>query len=98
MMGTRVEIAFGTPFSTTSLTGTILHYQTGMSLPMFPSTSGTKPGDLHVYTIEECQSCKLKTKRDFKVGDYIPAEAGVCEKCQGKKVIAQIYGEPIQKR
>jgi hypothetical protein len=65
---------------------------------MFPSTSGTKPGDLHVYTIEECQGCKVKTKRDFKVGDYITAEAGTCEECHEKKMIVSIYGEKVPKR
>lgn len=68
-----------------------------MSFPSFPSTSGTKPRDLHVYTIEECQGCKQKTKRDFKVGDYITADAGTCEKCQGKKMIISIYGEKLLK-
>ena len=47
-----------------------------MSLPPFPSTSGQKPSELHVYTVEECQNCKQKTKRDFKVGDYIMSAAG----------------------
>ena len=51
-----------------------------MSLPPFPSTSGVKPSELRVVTIEECQSCKEKTKRDFKVGDYVVQEAGTCEK------------------
>lgn len=66
-----------------------------MSLPPFPSTSGDKPADLHVYTIEECQSCGQKTKRDFKVGDYVMAKSGPCEKCQGQKLIVQIYGERV---
>lgn len=65
------------------------------SLPPFPSTSGDKPADLHVFTIEECQSCGQKTKRDFKVGDFVMGEAGICEKCQGKKTIASIYGEKV---
>ena len=69
-----------------------------MSFPDFPSVSGARPSDLHVYTIEECQGCKQKTKRDFKVGDYITAEAGACEKCQGKKMIVSIYGESVPKR
>lgn len=69
-----------------------------MSLPFFPSTSGLKPSDLHVYTIEECQNCKEKTKRDFKVGDYITAAAGTCEKCQGQKMIILVYGEKIPPR
>jgi len=66
-----------------------------MSLPMIPFASGAKPSELHVYTIEECQSCGQKTKRDFKVGDYVLGEAGTCEKCQGKKTITLIYGEKL---
>ena len=69
-----------------------------MSLPPFPLASGLKPSELHVYTIEECQSCKAKAKRDFKVGDYVLGEAGTCEKCQGKKTITLIYGEKISQR
>jgi hypothetical protein len=70
----------------------------GMSLPPFPSTSGDKPADLHVYTIEECQNCGQKTKRDFKVGDFVLGDVGSCEKCQGKKTIALIYGEKALKK
>jgi hypothetical protein len=68
-----------------------------LSLPYFPSTSGLKPSELHIYTLEECQSCKEKTKRDFKVGDYIVGAAGTCEKCQGQKTIVLIYGEKAAK-
>jgi hypothetical protein len=71
---------------------------TALSFPGFPSTSGIKPSELHVYTIEECQGCKQKTKRDFKVGDYITADVGTCEKCGGKKMIVSIYGEAPPKR
>lgn len=66
-----------------------------MSLPPFPSFSGLKPSELHVYTIEECQNCKQKTKRDFKVGDYIAGTAGICEKCQGQKIVILVYGEKV---
>jgi hypothetical protein len=69
-----------------------------MSLPPFPSTSGVKPSELHVVTVEECQGCKEKTKRDFRVGDYVMQEAGNCEKCQGSKMITLIYGEQVPKR
>lgn len=69
-----------------------------MSLLPFPSVSGTKPGELHVYTIEECQGCRQKTKRDFKVGDYVEGEAGDCDKCHGKRRIILIYGEKISQR
>ncbi|HUI23635.1 MAG TPA: hypothetical protein VLY82_04505 [Nitrososphaerales archaeon] len=68
-----------------------------MSLPPIPSTSGLKPSELHVYTIEECQSCKQKSKRDFKVGDFVMDVAGICEKCQGQKLISMIYGEKAPK-
>jgi hypothetical protein len=53
---------------------------------------------LHVFTIEECQNCKEKTKRDFKVGDYITAAAGTCAKCQGQKMIILVYGEKVLQR
>jgi len=69
-----------------------------MSLPPIPSTSGAKVSQLHVFTIEECQSCKEKTKRDFKVGDYIAGSAGACEKCHGQKIISMIYGEEATPR
>lgn len=69
-----------------------------MSLPPIPLASGAKPSELHVYTIEECQGCGQKTKRDFKVGDYILQEAGECEKCKGRKVISMIYGEKAPRR
>lgn len=69
-----------------------------MSLPPFPSTSGVKPSELRVVTIEECQSCKEKTKRDFRVGDYVVQEAGTCEKCQGRKIVVSIYGEKVSQR
>lgn len=68
------------------------------SLPPFPSTSGQKPSELHVYAIEECQNCKQKTKRDFKVGDYIMGAAGTCEKCRGQKMVVLIYGEKVSQR
>ncbi len=69
-----------------------------MSLPPIPLASGARPSELHVYTIEECQSCGQKTKRDFKVGDYILQDVGDCEKCKGKKVISLIYGDKIRRR
>ncbi len=68
-----------------------------MSLPPFPSVSGLKPSELHVYTIEECQSCKQKTKRDFKAGYYVMNAAETCEKCHGQKMIVLIYGEKAAK-
>ncbi len=69
-----------------------------MSLPPIRLASGARPSELHVYTIEECQNCGQKTKRDFKVGDYILQEAGECDKCKGRKVISLIYGDKIQHR
>jgi len=69
-----------------------------MSLPYIPYASGVRPSELHVYAIEECLNCGQKTKRDFKVGDYIMEEAGICGKCQGRKTIIQIYGEKAPTR
>jgi len=48
--------------------------------PRERTVSGTKPSELHDYTIEEYQGCEQKTKRDFKVRDYVAGEAGICEK------------------
>ena len=45
------------------------------------------------YTIEECGSCGLKTKREFKLGDYVFKEMGECSKCKGKTTISMIYAE-----
>lgn len=51
-----------------------------------------------MYAIEECQGCGKKTKKVFGVGDYIVGNAGVCEKCQGRKMIILIYGEKASNR
>ncbi|MCP8304620.1 MAG: hypothetical protein H3Z50_04005 [archaeon] len=50
-----------------------------------------------VYTIEECASCGLKTKRDFQSGDYVYKEGGGCTKCKGKTMINMIYSEKVEK-
>ncbi|MCP8311966.1 MAG: hypothetical protein L6N95_01710 [Candidatus Methylarchaceae archaeon HK01B] len=50
-----------------------------------------------VYTIEECTSCGLKTKRDFQSGDYVYKEGGECTKCKGKSMINMIYSEKVEK-
>ena len=63
------------------------------SLPSFPSTSGAKPSALHVYTVEECQNCKQRLKRDFKTGDYVMGIGNTCDKCHAQRVIVLIYGE-----
>ena len=68
-----------------------------MSLPFIPSTSGLKPSELHIYTVEECQNCAQRTRRDYRVGDYVLAEEGTCEECNGKKIVSLIYGEKALK-
>ncbi|MCP8323211.1 MAG: hypothetical protein L6N96_03430 [Candidatus Methylarchaceae archaeon HK02M2] len=50
-----------------------------------------------VYTIEECPSCDLKTKRAFQSGDYVFKEGGECTKCKGKTTINMIYSEKVEK-
>jgi len=64
-----------------------------VSTPMWYFASGLKPSELLVCTIEECPNCKKKTKREFKVGDYIMGTGGTCEECHVSRVIAMIYGE-----
>jgi hypothetical protein len=50
-----------------------------------------------VYTIEECSACNLKTKREFKLGDYVFKEVGECSKCKGKTTISMIFSEQLKK-
>jgi len=47
-----------------------------------------------VYSIEECKSCNVKTKRPFQMGDYIyKDDVGECKECHGKTMISMIYSE-----
>jgi len=47
-----------------------------------------------VYSIEECSICGYKLKRDFKDGDYVLKESGVCPKCNKAMSIRYIFAEP----
>jgi rRNA maturation protein Nop10 len=47
-----------------------------------------------IYTIEECSSCGAKTKRAFKLGDYIFKGGDQCAKCASATMITQIAAEP----
>jgi len=49
-----------------------------------------------VFTIEECPNCGTKTKRAFKLGDYVYKDGGECPKCHSKTVISMIYCELVQ--
>jgi len=49
-----------------------------------------------VFTVEECSSCGLKTKRAFQSGDYVYKEGGECTKCKGKTRINMIYSEKAE--
>ncbi|MDG7035909.1 MAG: hypothetical protein JRN37_00155 [Nitrososphaerota archaeon] len=46
-----------------------------------------------VYTVEECAICGYKLKRDFKDGDYVLKESGVCPKCNKAMVIKYVFAE-----
>ncbi|MGQ9468400.1 MAG: hypothetical protein ACUVTD_01005 [Nitrososphaerales archaeon] len=49
-----------------------------------------------VFTVEECGSCGLKTKRAFQPGDYVYKDGGECTKCKGKTRITMIYSEKAE--
>ncbi len=59
-------------------------------------SSPVKRSKFLVYTVEECNSCHLKTKRAFQIGDYIYKDGGECTKCKGKMKIAMIYSEKAE--
>jgi hypothetical protein len=49
-----------------------------------------------VYTIEECQKCGLKTKRTFKIGDFVYMVGELCSKCKASTLITMIYAESVK--
>jgi len=49
-----------------------------------------------VYTIEECKQCGLKTKRTFKLGDFVYKIGELCSKCKGSTLVTMIYAEYIK--
>lgn len=49
-----------------------------------------------VFTVEDCSNCGTKTKRAFKLGDYVYKEGGECAKCHSKTLISMIFAELIQ--
>ncbi len=61
---------------------------------MFPSIGEKRP-KMPVFTIEDCQSCNTKTKRAFKLGDYVYKEGGECAKCHAKTLITMIFAELV---
>jgi hypothetical protein len=61
---------------------------------MFPSIGEKRP-KMPVFTIEDCQSCGTKTKRAFKLGDYVYKEGGECAKCHAKTLITMIFAEQV---
>jgi len=49
-----------------------------------------------VYTIEECKQCGLKTKRTFKIDDFVYKIGELCSKCKSSTLITMIYAEYIK--
>ena len=62
----------------------------------FLGTSAKKKAKLTVFAIDECNKCKLKTKRSFKIGDYVHKGVGECQSCKGKLITTMIYGESVK--
>ena len=61
---------------------------------MFPAIGEKRP-KMPVFTVEDCQNCGTKTKRAFKMGDYVYREGGECAKCHAKTLISMIFAELI---
>lgn len=61
---------------------------------MFPSIGEKRP-KMPVFTVEDCSSCGTKTKRAFKLGDYVYKEGAECVKCHAKTIISMIFAEQI---
>jgi hypothetical protein len=57
---------------------------------------GEKRPKMPVFTIEECLSCSLKTKRPFKLGDFVFKDAGECAHCHSRTRISMIYAELVK--
>jgi hypothetical protein len=62
---------------------------------MMPSIGDKRP-KMPVFTIEECVSCNLKTKRPFKMGDFVFKDAGECTHCHSKARVSMIYAELVK--
>ncbi len=62
---------------------------------MFPSIGEKRP-KMPVFTVEECPNDATKTKRAFKIGDYVYKEGGECPKDHAKMMITMIYAEQVQ--
>jgi len=48
---------------------------------------------IKVLTVTMCDSCNLKTIRNFATGDYVYKEVDKCQQCSGPTYISQIYQE-----
>ena len=62
---------------------------------MFPSI-GERKQNMQVFTVEECPNCNTKTKRAFKIGDYVYKDGSECAKCHGKTLITMVFAEQMQ--
>ena len=61
---------------------------------MFPSIGEKRP-KMPVFTVENCSNCSTKTKRAFRIGDYVYKDGAECAKCHSKTLITMIFAELI---
>jgi Zn ribbon nucleic-acid-binding protein len=61
---------------------------------MFPAIGEKRP-KMPVFTVEDCKACGTKTKRAFKMGDYVFKEGAECPKCHAKTLITMIFAEQV---
>jgi len=48
------------------------------------------------YTVEECPKCGYKVKREFREGDYVLKQSGICPRDNVPMIISMIYAEEEQ--
>ncbi|MGC8569572.1 MAG: hypothetical protein ACP5LW_06185 [Nitrososphaeria archaeon] len=48
------------------------------------------------YAVEECPRCGYKVKREFREGDYVLKQSGICPRDNIPMIISMIYAEEEQ--
>lgn len=63
-----------------------------------PMATSEKRVKMPVFTVEECQQCHMKTKRAFKMGDYVYNAGNPCQSCKGNTLVVAIFAEQVAQR
>ncbi|MFP3132607.1 MAG: hypothetical protein RXO71_00320 [Nitrososphaeria archaeon] len=52
-----------------------------------------KTSQVKYFSVEECPKCGYKIKREFKEGDYVLKQSGLCPRDNTPMIISMIYAE-----